>query len=145
VLGERADHGRRILARHLEQHRKARLTLDKCRNVRVVRSGEKVSFPMTWNGAILSLGRPLPNGDCVDDLSQSALRGAAFGLAHLARGTQMRRQLLLQYAARLNEETAIDRFVRELHVWVGRELPLQPAGNLFRRPLQREFLGYAPS
>ena len=57
----------------------------------------------------------------------------------------MRRQLLLQHTAGLNEETAIDRFVRYLHALVGWELLLQPAGDLFRRPLQRELLRHAPS
>jgi hypothetical protein len=40
---------------------------------------------------------------------------------------------------------AIDRFVRYLHVLVGWELLLQPAGDLLRRPLQRELLRHAPS
>ena len=72
----------------------------------------KIPFPMAWHGAILGLGRPLADGDRINDLPQSVPRGAAFGLAHLPRGTQMRRQLLLQHATRLNEEAAIDRFVR---------------------------------
>src|SRR5882672_2652471 len=55
-----------------------------------------------------------------------------FGEAHLTSGAQVRRQLLFQHAARLNEETAIDRFVRYLHLLVGRELPLQPARDLLR-------------
>ena len=124
VLGERGHHGRRILAWHLEKHHKAGMALDKRRDVRVVRSREKVSFPMAWHGAILGLGRPLADGNRIDDLSQSALRGAAFGLAHLPRCTQVRHQLLLQHATRLNEEAAVDRFVRYLHVLVGRELLL---------------------
>src|SRR5208283_4704325 len=68
-----------------------------------------------------------------------------FGVAHLPPGTQLRRQLLIQHAACLNKETAIDRFVRYPHVSVGRELLLQPAGDLRRRPLQRELLRHAPS
>jgi NAD(P)-dependent dehydrogenase (short-subunit alcohol dehydrogenase family) len=38
-----------------------------------------------------------------------------------------------------------DRFVRYLHVLVGWELLLQPAGDLLRRPLQRELPRHAPS
>ena len=68
------------------------------------------------------------------------LGGAAFGLAHLPRCTQVRHQRLLQHAACLDKETPIDRFVRYLHAWVGRELPLQPARDLLRRPLERELL-----
>ncbi len=65
------------------------MALDERRDVRVVRSGEKVSFPVAWHGAILGLSRPLADGDRIDDLSQSALRGTALGLAHLPRGTQV--------------------------------------------------------
>ena len=48
----------------------------------------KVSFPVAWHGAIVGLGRPLADGSRIDDLSQSALGSAAFGLAHLPRRTQ---------------------------------------------------------
>src|SRR5271163_1626324 len=41
-------------------------------------------------GAILGLSRPLADGNRIDDLSQSALGGAALGLAHLPRCTQVR-------------------------------------------------------
>ena len=58
---------------------------------------------------------------------------------------KLRRQLLLEHAAGLDEEATIDRFVRYLHVLVGWELLLQPAGDLLRRPLQRELLRHAPS
>jgi hypothetical protein len=61
----------------------------------VLFAGEKVSFPVAWHGALLGLGGPLADGDRIDDLSQSALRGAALGLAHLPRRTQVRHQLLL--------------------------------------------------
>src|ERR1700722_12256025 len=105
--GERGHHGRCILAWYLEQHRESGMALDTRRDVRVVRSSQKVSFPMARHGAIFGLGRPLADGDRVNDLSQSALRGAAFGLAHLSRGTQMRHQFLLQHATRLNEDTAV--------------------------------------
>src|ERR1700676_4419940 len=75
----------------------------------------------------------------------STLRVVALGATHPPRSTQLRRQLLLQHAAGLDEEAAIDRFVRYLHVLVGWELLLQPVGDLLRRPLQRELLRHAPS
>jgi hypothetical protein len=78
-------------------------------------------------------------------VSLSILSLAAFGVTHLPPCTQLCRQLLLQHAARLNKETAIDRFVRNPHVSVGRELLLQPTGDLLWRPLQRELLRHAPS
>ena len=107
--------------------------------------GEKISFPVTWHGAVLSLGWPFADGDSIDDLSQPALGVAALGLTHLSRRPQMRHQLFLQHAAGLNKETSIDRFVRYLHAVVGSELPLQPAGDLLRRPRQCELLRDAPS
>ena len=130
MLRERGDHGRRVLAGDLEQHHKACMALDQRRDVRVVCSREKVSFPVAWHSAVLHLGRPFPDGDRIDDLSQPALPGAALGLAHLPRCAQVCHQLLFQHTAGLNKQTAIDRFVRYLHAWVGRELLLQPAGGL---------------
>ena len=113
--------------------------------MRVVRSGKKVSFPMPRHGAILNLGGPLADGDHIEDMSLSTLRVVALGATHPPRSTQLRRQFLLQHAAGLDEEAAIDRFVRYLHVSVGWELLLQPAGDLLRRPLQRQLLRHAPS
>jgi hypothetical protein len=46
------------------------MALDQRRDVRVVGSGEKVSFPMAWHGAVFDLGRSLADGDHIDDLSQ---------------------------------------------------------------------------
>ena len=101
---------------------------------------------MAWQRArSLDLGRPLADGDRIDNLSQSALGGAALSLAHLPRCAQVGHQLLLQYAAGLDKEASIDRFVRDLHVWVGRELPLQPARDLRRRPLEYQLLRDEPS
>src|SRR5687767_15419575 len=100
---------------------------------------------MAWHSAILGLGGPLADRDHIEDLSLSTLGLAAFGVPNLPRGPQLRRQLLLQHAACLNEEAAIDRFVRYPHALVGRELPLQPAGDLLRRPLKRELLCHTPS
>src|SRR4029077_5200094 len=53
VFTERGYYGRRVLARDFEKHRKASMALDQRRDVRVVRSGEKVSFPVAWHGALL--------------------------------------------------------------------------------------------
>ena len=100
---------------------------------------------MTWHGAFLDLARPFADGDGIDDLSQPSLGGATLGLAHLPRCAQVCHQLFLQYATGLNKETSIDRLVRQLHVLVGRELPLQPTGDLLWRPLERELLRNTPS
>src|SRR6476469_3636794 len=97
------------------------------------------------SSAILNLGGPLADRDHIEDMPLSTLRVVALGVTHPPRSTQLRRQLLFQHAAGLDEEAAIDRFVRYLHVLVGWELLLQPTGDLLRRPLQRELLRHAPS
>ena len=86
-------------------------TLDERGDVRVVRPGKKVSFPVPRHGAILNLGGPLADGDHIEDMSLSTLGVVALGVTHPPRSTQLCRQLLLQHAAGLNEEAAIDRFV----------------------------------
>jgi hypothetical protein len=90
VLAERGYYSRRVLARHLEKHHKASMAFDERHDVRVVRSAEKVTFPVTWHGAVIGIGWPFTNGDGIDNLSQSALRSAALGLTHLPRCTQVR-------------------------------------------------------
>src|SRR5882672_10807465 len=102
--------------------------------------------PSQWPGTArssASAGRA--DRDHIEYVPLSILGLAAFGVTHLPPCTQLCRQLLLQHAARLNKETAIDRFVRYPHVSVGRELLLQPTGDLLWRPLQRKLLRHAPS
>src|SRR6516164_2569650 len=119
VLGKRSNNSRRVLAGDLDEHREAGIALDEGGDVRIVRSGKKVSFPMPRHSAILNLGGPLADGDHIEDMSLSTLRVVALGVTHPPRSTQLCRQLLLQHAAGLDEEAAIDRFVRYLHVLVG--------------------------
>ena len=114
--------------------------------MRVVRSGKKVSFPMPRHSAILNLGGPLADRDHIEDMPLSTLRVVALGVTHPPRSTQLRRQLLFQHAAGLDEEAAIDLFVRYLACswWVGNSCFSQPeicCGD----PLQRELLRHAPS
>jgi hypothetical protein len=89
--GERGHHSCRVLPWKLDEHRKAAVALDECRDVRIVRSGKKISFPMARHGAILYLGGSLADGDHIEYLSLSILGLAAFGVAHLPPGTQLRR------------------------------------------------------
>src|SRR5262249_19031480 len=90
------------------------MALDERCDVRVIRSTEKVSFPVAGHSAVIDLGRPFADGNRIDDLSQSALRRATLGLAHLPRRAQVCHQLLFQHTACLNKETAIDRLVESL-------------------------------
>ena len=119
VLGKRSNNSRRILAGEFDEHREAGIALDEGGDVRVVRSGEKVSFPMPRHGAILNLGGPLADGDHIEDMPMSTVRVVVLWATHPPRSTQLRRQLLLQHATGLDEEAAIDRFVRYVDVLVG--------------------------
>ena len=94
MLGKRSNNSRRVLAGNLDEHREAGIALDQGGDVRVVRSGKKVSFPMPWHSAILNLGGPLADGDHIEDMSLSTLRVVALGVTHPPRSTQLRRQLL---------------------------------------------------
>src|SRR5580700_5283780 len=111
VLGKRSNNSRRVLAGDLDEHREAGIALDEGSDVRVVRFGKKVSFPMPRHSAILNLGGPLADRDHIEDMPLSTLRVVALGVTHPPRSTQLRRQLLFQHAAGLDEEAAIDRFV----------------------------------
>jgi hypothetical protein len=82
VFSERGDECGRVLAWDLEK------PLDERRDVRVIRSTEKVSFLVAGHSAVLDLSRPLADGNGIDDLS--LLRCATLGLAHLPCCTQVR-------------------------------------------------------
>src|ERR1700731_4771083 len=97
VLGKRSNNNRRVLAGDLDEHREAGIALDEGSDVRVVRSGKKVSFPMPRHSAILNLGGPLADREHIEDMPLSTLRVVAFGVTHS--DTQLRRQLLFQHAA----------------------------------------------
>src|SRR5262249_48141690 len=114
-------------------------------DVRVACSGKKISFPMARNCAILGLGGSLADRNHIEYVPLSILGLAAFGVTHLPPCTQLCRQLLLQHAARLNKETAIDRFVRSPPCSGGREPPRRPPGDRRWRPLQRKLPRHAPS
>src|SRR6516225_7079180 len=82
VLGKRSNNSRRVLAGDLDEHREAGIALDEGGDVRIVRSGKKVSFPMPRHSAILNLGGPLADGDHIEDMSLSTLGVVALGVTH---------------------------------------------------------------
>jgi hypothetical protein len=92
---------------------------------------------------VLGFGRALSDGDGIDDLTAPLAASAALlGSPNHSPRSQMRDELLLEHASRLNEETSVDRFVRDLHPLRARVSPLQPARDLFRRPIQAQLLGH---
>ena len=54
-------------------------------------------------------------------------------------GAKVLNQLLFQRSPRLDEQTAINRFVRHAQALVVGVLRFQPSGNLFRRPVLHQF------
>ena len=75
-------HDRRVHRAFWQRHRcrrEAGIALDERGDVRVVRPGKKVSFPMPRHGAILNLGGTLADGDHIEDMSLSTLRVVALG------------------------------------------------------------------
>jgi hypothetical protein len=59
--------------------------------------------------------------------------------AHAPLGSQVVHQLFSQHSTRLDEQAAVDRFVRHAHPLVLWILGLQPPGNLLGRPFQDQF------
>ena len=78
MLGKRSNNSRRVLAGDLDEHREAGIALDEGGDVRIVRSGKKVSFPMPRHSAILNLGGPLADGDHIEDLRISICPGLPY-------------------------------------------------------------------
>jgi hypothetical protein len=95
---------------------------------------------MTGDGAILDLRGSFPDGDGIYDLTTRVFEDASvLRAADAAPGSQVPQQLFLQHSAGLDEQTAVNRFVGHAHALVCGILDLQPAGNLFRRPIQNQF------
>src|SRR5882724_7224233 len=95
---------------------------------------------MTGNGSVLDLGGLFPDGNGIDDLTTvvSAITGVPRAADPPLR-RQVLHQLLLQPSAGLNEQAATDGFVRHAQALILGILPLQPSGNLLRRPVQKQF------
>src|ERR1700730_12559319 len=95
---------------------------------------------MTGDGAVLDFSGPSPNGDGIDDLTTAVSTDTRMPrAADPPLGPQVLNQLFFQHSARLNEQAAINRFVRHAHALVLGILVLQPSGNLLRRPVQDQF------
>jgi hypothetical protein len=92
--------------------------------------------------AILNVSGPLPDCHRVDDASLAMAdpsRGPCMTKAALP--AEVLQQLAFEHTATLNEQGAINRFVRHLHVRIARKRTTKPARDLLRRPLARELGG----
>jgi hypothetical protein len=94
---------------------------------------------MTGDGAVLRFRRSFSNRDGIDDLTPRLPADTRMlRAADAALGPQMSNQLFFQYSPRLNEQAAVNGLVGHAYTLVMGILGLQPAGDLFRRPIQQQ-------
>ena len=109
-------------------------------DIGIPRAHEQVTFPVPRHRAVLDGGRAVANRDSVNDrparMGRCALR-ASIGPPL----SEVGHQCLLEHAAALHKQAEIDRLVRHVHGWIIRIRLAQPAGDLLRRPLERELGG----
>jgi hypothetical protein len=112
------------------------MTLYQRGHVAVARPAQQIALPMTGNGTIFDFRRSFADGDGIDDpaLRVPVIAGVPRAADPLLR-SQITNQLLFQRSPRLNEQAAINRFVRHAQALVIRVVLLQPSGNLLRRPV----------
>ena len=106
MLGERGHDRRRVLPRNLDEHREG-LWRSTSVATRIVRSGRR--SPSQWPGTArssASAGRS--RMETISSMCPCRSWPCRLGVTHLPRGTELRRQFLLQHAACLNKETAIE-------------------------------------
>jgi hypothetical protein len=121
ILDQRIDHGFGVLACQLHQHQVARLTFDQCGDLAVAPAEHQVPFPVARHRAIFDKRRAFADRHCVGDLPMDCgLLRVMARASHAARAPQVLEQFLFQRTARLNEETAVDRFVGHLPALVAR-------------------------
>src|ERR1700688_4551564 len=138
--GQSSNDSSRVFAGHFHQCDKTRMAFDQGGDVTVVGTAQQIALPMTGNGSVFDLRRPFPDGDGIDDLTHAVSTITRVPrAAYTPLGPKVLNQLFFQHSARLNEQTAINRFVGHAHALVVGILDLQPSRNLFRPPVQDQF------
>jgi len=95
---------------------------------------------MTGNGTLFHFRWPFADRNRIDDLAlRMSVNAGVPRAADPPLGAKVLNQLLFQRSARLNEQAAINRFVRHAQVLVVRIGLFQPSGNLLRRPVLHQF------
>ena len=88
------------------------MALDKRCDITIARSTDQVALPMAWHRTIFNRRRSLADGYGILDLAEPvSFHAGVPGSADRAPRPQVLKKLLFQYAARLNEQAAIDRLV----------------------------------
>ncbi len=67
VPAQCGDDNSRILAGHLYQRGKTRMSFHQGHNVTVLCAADEITLPITGNGAVLDLCGSFPNGEGIDD------------------------------------------------------------------------------
>ncbi len=87
-----------------------------------------------------SIRWPFADRNRIDDLAlRMSVSAGVLRAADPPLGAKVLNQLLFQRSARLNEQAAINRFVRHAQALVVRIGLFQPSGNLLRRPVLHQF------
>src|SRR6202790_1999006 len=116
------------------------MTLYQSGYVTVARPAQQIALPMAGNGTIFHFRRSFADGDGIDDPALGVPVNAGVPrAADPPLRSQMPNQFLFQHSTRLNEQAAINGFVRHAEALVVGMLALQPSGNLLRRPVLHQF------
>lgn len=143
MRAEGSHHGLGILAVDVHEQRKPGVPLDESRDVGIPASGNEVAFPMPGNGSVLDRRGSMGDRDTVDNLATTQSSDIAVPrLTDHPLGPSVLLELFFQPPTRLNEEASRDGLVRHLQALIIQVGPLEPAGDLFRRPVQRQLAGH---
>src|SRR5450759_152022 len=63
LLDECRHHALGSLVFYFDQRNVTRMTLHQCCNIAVVRTGDQITFPMSWDSSVLSRSRSLADAD----------------------------------------------------------------------------------
>ena len=109
-------------------------------HVTVAGPAQHIAFPMTGDGAVFDFRRAFPNRNGVDDpaLGMSVSAGVPRA-ADLPLGAKVFHQLFFQRSTRLDEQAAVNRFVRHAQALVVGIFHLEPSGYLLGRPVLHQF------
>jgi hypothetical protein len=133
ALDQRIDDRFGVFARDLYQHHIAGLPLDQGGNLAVLAAEQKIAFPVAGNRSIFDRRRPLADRDRAGDPAVIVgLLRVMPRAAHRTRAPQVRQQLLLQSAAGLDIQRAIDSLVRHLTARIVWMAALEPSCYLLR-------------
>src|SRR5262244_2357340 len=101
---------------------------------------------MSWDRTILDLRRPLPDRDCIDDLTSTfSSSGCMARTTYTSLGAQMSKQLPFQRPASLHEQASIDCLVRHPKLRVLRVFGFEPACHLLGSPILLQLTCYQPA